>query len=169
LSPTSRSHSNLKDFGLLNEARDWVCDFDLPELHVSSTYYFPHDVEISDVRCDGYIISRAAKRCIILELTVPMEENIEYWHTEKLNKYIKLAPPNWKIDFFILEIGCRGFIPSRYFSMVRNIGFTNSEAKVLYNNVQLIARKCSYVIGLIGIIKIFNSLELLILRRILPS
>src|SRR6185436_2777882 len=30
--PTSRSHSKLKDFGLLNEARDWVCDFDLPEL-----------------------------------------------------------------------------------------------------------------------------------------
>src|SRR5690606_25370620 len=60
-----------KSFGILSQARDWMCDFDLPELHKNSTYKFPSDIDITSLVCDGFIISRSTRICIILELTVP--------------------------------------------------------------------------------------------------
>jgi hypothetical protein len=77
-----------------------------------------------DIRCDGYILSRSKKICIIIELTVPMEENIEHWHSEKRSRYSKITSPNWSFQYLIFEIGCRGFIPSRFFSLMRRLGFT---------------------------------------------
>ena len=70
-----------------------------------------------------------------------MEENIERWHTEKQEKYSKRT-----VLYCIFEVGCRGFLPSRFFSITRSLGFTSSEAAKLRNNLQLIARKCSYII-----------------------
>ena len=60
-------------FGMLEEARDWKCDFDLPELHPEgSQFVFPYDVCMTPSRI-GYVISRKAKmRLAGPELTVPM-------------------------------------------------------------------------------------------------
>ena len=134
------------DFGLLNEARDWICDFDLPELHKDSTYAFPYDISVDSLRSDGYIVSRSCKSCIIVELTSPMEENIEFWHKEKLNKYSKIFAGDWNFHFLMFEVGCRGFIPSRLFFMLRSLGFTSRESKQLRDNLQLVVRKCSYIV-----------------------
>jgi hypothetical protein len=106
-----------KDFGILGVARDWTCDFDLPELHQNSTYQIPLDVDVSTLLCDGFIISRSKKIFILIELTVPMEENMERWHVEKLEKYSKLLCPGWQVHLFVLEIGCRGFVSSRVVSL----------------------------------------------------
>jgi len=93
------------DFGLLASARDWVCDFDLPELHSSgSKYHVPYEIDLTNLRCDGYIFSLSNKVCIIVELTVPMEDNIEYWHQFKTDKAFSDVI-GWKIYHVALEIG----------------------------------------------------------------
>ena len=67
-------------FGLLDKARDWICDFDLPEFHPNgSQLVFPHVVCPTPLRIDGFIISMSAKVCIAgPELTVPLEEWISH-------------------------------------------------------------------------------------------
>ena len=137
--------------GILFEARDWICDFDLPELHPNgSIYSMPSDIDITGIRCDGYVISRSSKICILFELTVPMEENMEFWHQKKLEKYANSLATvvNWKFHFIILEVGCRGFIAQRFSSSLRRLGFTPRECRCMYDAAQLLARKSSYVIWL---------------------
>ena len=141
-----RRGSSRKDFGILGCARDWSCDFDLPEFHQGGRYQIPLDVDLSTL-CDGFIISRSKKVFIILELTVPMEENLEKWHQEKLEKYSKLLCPGWQVHLFVLEIGCRGFVPPRFRFCFSQLGFTSSEIRYLHDSLQLVARKCSYIIG----------------------
>ena len=144
---SSSTTKDSSDFGVLNDARDWVFDFDLPDLHSKDQVYrFPPEVDIVSTRCDGYILSLSKKICIIIELTVPMEENIEYWHVEKRKRYSNLSAENWTLHYFIFEVGCRGFIPSRFFPMLRQLGFSPRESRSLHSSLQFTARRCSYVI-----------------------
>ena len=142
-----------KDFGLLDLARDWSCDFHLPEFHKYSPYHIPLEVDISTLMCDGFIISRSKKIFIVLELSVPMEENIENRHQEKLKKYSKLVCPGWEVFLLIFEIGCRGFVVS----LVRKLGFTPPETRKLRDNLQLVARRCSYIVWINRFNKDFNT------------
>lgn len=144
------------NLGILNDARDWICDFDLPDLHSTTPYHFPVNIDVG-LRCDGYIISWSKRICIILELTVPMEEHIEYWHQVKMDKYGSLLLPGWTFHCFAIEIGCRGFVPPRFCSVTRRLGFSSADLKVLRDNLQMVARKCSYVIWLNRFNKDFNA------------
>ena len=77
-----------RKLGALSLANDWVCDFDLKEFRQpGSRYVFPHDVCATTLKIDGYVLSRKAKVCFGIELTCPMEENIDKWHAAKLAKY----------------------------------------------------------------------------------
>ena len=134
-----------------------MVDFHLPELHQNHSYQIPFDVDVSPLMCDGFIISHSKKVFILLELTVPMEENIEKWHTEKSEKYSKLVCPGWQVHQLVLEVGCRGFISSRTVGLLRKLGLTAPETRVLRNNLQLVVRKCSYVIWINRFNKNFNS------------
>ena len=79
-----------RNLNVLAEARDWVCDFDLPDLRGDGPpYAFPVDIDANDLRCDGYIVSRSRKICIPIRLTVPFEDIIERWHLEKMERYSK--------------------------------------------------------------------------------
>ena len=51
--------------GLLQRARDWRFDFEMPEWDVHGVYMFPHDVAVTGHRPDGCLISRQMKICII--------------------------------------------------------------------------------------------------------
>ena len=106
--------------------------------------------------CDGFIVSRSKKIVIALELTVPMEENIERWHQEKTDRYSKLTCPGWQFHLLVFEVGCRGFIPARFPSSLRKLGFNSSETRTLRNSLQLMAQKCSYVIWINRFNKDFN-------------
>ena len=57
--------SKPKHHGWLSEARDWQCDFDLPEFRQSgSKYRLPVDITLTEVRSDGCIVSYSRKICI---------------------------------------------------------------------------------------------------------
>ena len=163
MKPGPRSSQASIALGILSEARDWECLFDLPEfISPGSKYVFPHDVDTTDLRCDAHIISRSKKICIVIELTVPMEDNIEYWHTFKLEKYMAalMNVKDWTFHYLVLEVGCRGWIPPRFFSLMRQLGFSSREVRGMHDNAQLIARKCSYVIWLNRYNKDFHPIRI---------
>ena len=57
----------------------------------------------------------------------------------------------------MIEVGCRGYIPPRFTSFLRKLGFSSSETRILRDNIQLVTRKCSYIIWINRFNKDFNS------------
>ena len=57
--------------------------------------------------------------CIILELTVPLEENVRSWHVKKMDKYEKdiaaNCEPDWTVEVLALEVGSKGWIPPSFY------------------------------------------------------
>ena len=138
------------EFGQLDGARDWECDFDLPEWHKEgSKFVFPHDVLVSELRIDGYILSRSKRICIFgPELTVPLEERIEHWHSTKQAKYAaeRVHLREWSASDLVLEVGSRGWIPHSFRRDLRHLGFSPQEVKELASKCSSVAVRCSYVI-----------------------
>lgn len=149
----SKSQVTTPDFGILEKARDWICDFDLPEFHSDqSKFVFPHVVCMTPLRIDGYILSMSAKVCIAgPELTVPMEEWIHHSHSRKMSKYQELLEnksEGWEVVRLVTEVGSRGFIPPSFVSVLKKIGFTSKEVSTLRSRCSLMSQRCSYVIWL---------------------
>ena len=75
-------------FDILNEANDWKIYTDLPEFQRDlNEFVFPFWICSTDLKPDCVIFSMQRKICIIFEMTVPMDVNIETWHSIKLEKY----------------------------------------------------------------------------------
>jgi hypothetical protein len=153
--PKSRATTEKHDANFqLAAARDWIIYSDLSsERQFLSRFIFPQDVAITSAKPDVVIISRSSKICLIWELTCPIEENIESWHTKKLQKYENEIRQNltrgWTLHIFAGEIGAVGWIPPSFGTDLRRIfGFARSDLKSLLDACQLIARKCSYIIWL---------------------
>jgi hypothetical protein len=138
---------------ILDKARDWVYNFDLPEFHhgKSNSLVFPYDVLITKQRIDGYIISRKKKICILgPEMTSPMDDNVLKWHTAKTAKYRlnTSEAEGWTFYDCSLETGALGWIPPTNRSILKSLGFTSAEVRLISDDMALIARRCSYVIYL---------------------
>jgi len=99
---------------------------------------------------DGYVLSRKARVCVGIELTCPMEENIEKWHTAKWEKYQELVTEatsnRWTFHLMVLEVGARGWISPGFTSNMMKLGFDSQEVLMLSRRLRMLARKCSYVI-----------------------
>jgi hypothetical protein len=152
--PVRRKKSNgLKVLGLLEVARDWECDFDLPEYRpAGSQYVFPHAVCVTPLKVDGHIVSRSARVCIVgPELTAPMEDNVTKRNTEKCKKYSVIQESligKWEVHVLVLEVGSRGWIPDSFADALRQLGFSSSEIHQLADQCSLVSRRCSYAIWL---------------------
>jgi hypothetical protein len=131
-------------------AQDWECHFDLPESVNPMTHYIlPTDVFMTALKADD-LISRNSRCCILLELTCPLEENILQWHKTKTAKYAELCRDaeqlGWKVHFFAVEVGARGWIPSATPAQWRAFGQPPDKVKTLCKRLSMIALKSSYVI-----------------------
>ena len=145
---------SVKDSSLLNQARDWevLCDL-VWERSPGSIFLFPQDVALTNLKPDLLIVSRSTRRCILIELTAPLEENIESRHSTKKRKYtdevLDNLQPGWKVEIVCIEVGAKGWIPPSFTRDLRKVvGFSKSVCRKLANDCQLVARKCSYVIWL---------------------
>ena len=136
--------------GVLQSARDWVFDFDLPDWSSYGQYAFPHDVSATSRVPDGYIISRETKQCIVLELTSPLEENIAEWNMKKTKKYrediASVCEDGWTVTVMAIEVGAKGWIPPPFRRAFKQLGLPSPLVRRLSDGCQLIARKCSYLI-----------------------
>jgi hypothetical protein len=133
--------------GILGQARDWECDFDLPEFRsCHAKYIFPQDVCATPLKMDGFVISRKHRICVGIELTVPMEHNM---HQSKLKKYeneLRLEAERNKWTFYscVLEVGARGWIPPSLVSSLNKLGLP--AVNNLSKDLSLLAMKSSYII-----------------------
>ena len=89
-----------------------------------------------------------SKKCVLLiELTVPWEENREEAHERKKNRYESLradcVEKGWICHVIPIEVGCRGFIGHSVISFLSKIGITGRSLKVASNRLQNTARYAS--------------------------
>jgi hypothetical protein len=145
-----KARKSVPRLGLLAGARDWECDFDLPELRPShSAYVFPHDVCETSYRVDGYVVSRSTRVCIVgPELTCPTEERIAHWRLEKTARCERYESKTFRLTPLTLEVGCRGFIPPTFDAGIRQLAFTPAEIRDLRDQCSLMSRRCSFIIWL---------------------
>ena len=85
-SGTKCSKTKSSSKGILHLASDWILLAD-----VKGDYLFPFQLALTELRPDILLFSKSSKRAVLLELTCPCEENMENWHSQKLNKYTALA------------------------------------------------------------------------------
>ena len=104
--------------GILHEANDWKIDSDFPEFQRDmNEFVFPFWICPTDLKPDCVIFSMQPKIYIIIEMTSPMDMNIEKWHSLKLSLKLEKyqvgtqqeADREWSVDVFI-EVGARGFV-----------------------------------------------------------
>ena len=119
--------SNNTPSGLLHLTNDWVQRADLDD-----GYLFPVHIAMSALRPDIVLFSNLLKRVVIVELTCPCEENMETWHTSKLQKYSCLVNTikcnGWCVDLFAVEVGARGYCSRSLTSCLKRLGFPNKLA-----------------------------------------
>ena len=78
---------------------------------MKGNYLFPFQLALTELHPDILLFSKSSKTAVLLELTCPCEENMESWHSQKLNKYTPLAKViednGWAVDLFAIEVGAQ--------------------------------------------------------------
>ena len=84
---------------------------------------------------------------LLIELTVPWEENREESHERKKNQYETLradcVEKGGICHVIPIEVGCRGFLRHSVISFLSKIGITGSSLKVASNRLQTTAQYAS--------------------------
>jgi len=106
--PTTRRDNTA--FGLLCCANDWKLLVD----YTDKPIIFPPNITATDQRPDIVIWSDTVKSAILIELTVPCEDNIVDAEFRKKNKYGDLVEScrlaGWETTLMTVEVGARGFV-----------------------------------------------------------
>ena len=108
---------------LLNGASDWKVSADL-----KTSLQFPVHIIQTEKRPDIVAWSDSKKSVLLIELTVPWEENREEAHERKKSRYETLradcVEKGWICHGIPIEVGCRGFIGHSVISFLSKIGIT---------------------------------------------
>ena len=93
-----------------------------------------------------------SERVIIIELTVPAEENIANAHHRKTVKYEALVASclsrGWKTTFIAIEVGCKGFVGFSTVKCCKMLGMSKHSISQLVKLLSKVALRCSYLIYL---------------------
>ena len=86
------------------------------------------------------IISRSARNILLLELTVPWEENSETAREMKTAKYQELCEEirsnGWKVTYITaIEVGCRVFSSHTLWSAMKVLGIRGRERRGMITEV----------------------------------
>ena len=98
---------------ILLQANDWTFLYDL-----EGQLQFPIEAAVTYLRPDVVLFSRSSKTIVLLELTVPLEDNVHQAHDRKTTKYSALVTPceenGFNTHMFALEVGCLGYCPHSF-------------------------------------------------------
>ena len=110
-------------------------------------FIFPTEIALTTKRPDIVLWSVKAKKVFVIELTVPYEENFNWTHQRKLEKYEDLREQcvrNGRItNVFPIEVGCRGFIANSTPVFLTNFGLPPSDKRKYMEKIQAKALKAS--------------------------
>ena len=128
-------------------ANDWVLQCDLR----NKQQPFPPHILVTTDRPDIVVFSNSTKRVIIIELTCPVEENLEKWREEKRNKYSRLAEAiegagSWKATVMTIEVGARGFVSKAVRSTCMRMGLDHKKTGTMVREMSRMAIRCSHFI-----------------------
>ena len=91
-----------------------------------SSLVFPAFIAITSSRPDIVMYSVLSKTVILIELTSPCEENFEDRHFDKNSRYealcIAIRQNGWRVYFFAIEVGARGYCAFNVRSCLRRLG-----------------------------------------------
>ena len=127
---------------LLNGVSDWKVSADL------KTYQqFPVHIIQTEKRPDIVAWSDSKKSVLLIEMTVPWEENREEAHERKKNRYEALRADCVEKVYISLviptEVDCCGFLGHSVISFLSKIRITGRSLKVASNRFQTIAQYTS--------------------------
>ena len=121
---------------LLNGASDWKVSADL-----KTSLQFPVHIIQTEKRPEIVAWTDSKKSVLLIELTVPWEENREEAHERKKNRYETLradcVEKSWICH--VIPIGYRGFLGHSVISFLSKIGITGRSLKVASNRHQTAA------------------------------
>ena len=114
---------------------------------LKTSLLFPVHIIQTEKRPDIVAWSDSKKSVLLIELTVPWEENREKAQERKKNRYVTLradcVEKGWICHVIPIEVGCRGFIGHSVISFLSKIGTTGCSLKVTSNRLQTTARYAS--------------------------
>ena len=113
----------------MNGASDWKVSADL-----KTSLLFPVHIIQTEKQPDIVAWSDSKKTVLLIELTVPLEENWEEAH--ELEK-------GWICYVIPIEVDCRGFLGHSVISFLSKIGITGRSLKVASNRLQTTAQHAS--------------------------
>jgi hypothetical protein len=147
LSRTSALRRTLKS-GSLSNFQDWVILGD----GLSAPYRIPHFIVITALRPDIFMYSASAKRCILIELTVPFEDRVFVAAESKANKYCDLQrniiSAGYECELFTVEVGCRGNYAASLSKCLVQLGLPRRHARRVCSSASKTALSCSYYVYL---------------------
>ena len=127
---------------LLAEHEDWQMVTDL-----GGMMSFPQHIAITNLRPDIVVWSDQGKEVLLVELTVPWEENMEVAHERKMAKYdplrMDIERKGWKCRVLPIEMGCRGYASRALIAYLRGIGLSASELKKTTKELEAAAESAS--------------------------
>ena len=113
---------------LLAKHGDWQMITDLGGMMA-----FPQYIVITNLRPDIVVWSDQGKEVLLVELTVPREENMEVAHERKMTKYdtlrMEIEMKGWRCKVLPVEMGCRGYASRALIAYLRGIGLSAAEIK----------------------------------------
>ena len=147
-----------KLFHDFEEARDWKICADLGEDYDFTKY------AVSAKRPDMLIASKSLKKLLMVELTVPCEENIATWHVEKIARYTpemeEVQNAGWDVSIHAVEVGARGFVASSFSALLNAVNYPRPKRKEFLDNISRIALEASSVIYTLRHTLIWSAKEL---------
>ena len=125
---------------------DWQITFDF-----NNNSTIPTETSVDTLqRPDIVIYSVSKKRLIWLENTVPLERNIVAAQLRKVARYQKLKTAimlkGWSVEDFTIEIGALGFVAKSFDFALRQLGFGNSQKKIIRKVAAKLSLRSSYYI-----------------------
>ena len=89
---------------------------------------------------------------ICIELTCPCEENMQSWHSTKINKYLALKTViesnGWCVELFAVEVGARGYCSKSVLCCFKKLGFNNTCIRNTIKKLSKSSMECSFCIWL---------------------
>ena len=134
---------------------------------------FPPEIKTTLRRPDVTIYSPSEKQVIIIELTVPTDENLAQANFSKKLKYEDLIQEGqsagWELKYVPVQVGPRVFTNNTLRTCFKFFDLTNKETRKALDSVARIALRATYTLWLARNTKQFGSWELVNLTYILQT
>ena len=154
---------------LLDTANDWQ----LQTQYTGSEQAFPVHICVTDLRPDIVVWSLSTKKCILIELTCPVEENILDARAYKTSRYNKLKSQiednGWTCHLRPIECGARGMVSFSVHRCFRALGFSHPQSKSLCFKLSSCVARCSFAIYRSCAVKNWTNLPLVRIGDCIPS